>query len=216
MNTQSIRKHSFLISTLFLLMATLISSCSKPEPAEPDAILPASYQIKDMRYYLGMGDRIDTTTRQLKGASVQNPSSTSSTQQVTEDLSELVKTSQFTLDPATQLPKELELNKFEVHIPQERYSNSNNFLVQSIETYPLSSNQQQKPYAPNRGAISTIIIPPKSKIDIIRQIDAYQLSCSFECVLENTTSGQRYSLKGKWQGVFQYNNLDVTLKQSAL
>ncbi|MBC8154993.1 MAG: hypothetical protein H7Z72_19020 [Bacteroidetes bacterium] len=216
MKTQLIRKHSLLTSTLILLMATLISSCSKPEPTEPDAILPASYQLKDMRYYLGMGDRIDTTTRQLKGASVQNPSSTSSTQQVTEDLSELIKTSQFTLDPATQLPKGLDLSKFEVRIPQELYSNGDNSLVQSIETYPLTFSQQQKPYAPNRGATSTIIIPPKSRIDIIRQIDAYQLSCSFECILENTTSGQRYPLKGKWQGILQYNNLDVTLKQSAL
>ncbi|MBD2754430.1 hypothetical protein [Spirosoma validum] len=169
-----------------------------------------------MRYYLGVGDRIDTTTQQLKGASVQNPSSASSTQQVTEDLSELIKTSQFTLDPAAQLPIEFDLSKFEVHIPQEQYGNGSNSFVQSIDTYPLSSSQQQKPYVPNRGATSTINIPPKSKIDIIRQIDAYQLSCSFECILENTTSGQRYSLKGKWQGIFQYNNLDVTLKQSAL
>ncbi|GAB3011655.1 hypothetical protein [Spirosoma pulveris] len=215
MNTQLIGKRKFLCATFILTITTLIvSSCSKPESAEPHAILPTNYQLKDIRYFFDTGDRADTTILQLKGTSLQNPGSTSITQQVTEDLSELVKTSRFTIDPAIQLPKELDLNKLEVHVPQEWYGGSS--LIQSIETYPLSSVQQQKPYAPNRGATSTIIIPPKSKIDIIRQIEAYYLLSSFECLLENKTTGQRYTLKGKWQGFLQYNNLAVTLKQSAL
>lgn len=216
MNTKLIRKHQFLVSTLILLLAAFISSCSKPQPAEPDSVLLATYQVKDIQYFFYSGDRVDTTTVQLKGTSLRNPGSTSSTQQVTEDLSELVKTSQFTIDPTSQLPKELDLSKFEVHVPQEPYGHDRNTLVQSSETYPLSSSQQQKPYTSKTGATSTIIIPPKSKIDIIRQIDAYQLKCSFECLIENTTTGQRYLLKGKWQGLLQYNNLAVTLKQSAL
>lgn len=194
----------------------LISSCTKPEPTEPDAVLPAHYQLKDIRYFLATSDRVDTTTLPLKRTSVQNPSSTSTTQQLTQDLSELIRTSQFTLDPAIQLPKELDLSQFEVHVPQERYGNGSNSLVQSIETYPFSSSRQQKPYAPSGGAISTIVIPPRSKIDIIRQIDAYRLTCSFEGLLENTTNGQRYPLRGKWAGIFQYNNLGVTLEQSSL
>lgn len=216
MNTPRIRKHSFLVSPVILLVVTLISSCAKPELTEPDAVLPAHYQLKDIRYFLATSDRVDTITLPLKATSVQNPSSTSATQQVTEDLSELIRTSQFTLDPATQLPKALDLSQFEVHVPQERYGNGSNSLVQSIDTYPFSSSRQQKPYAPNGGATSTLVIPARSKIDIVRQIDAYQLTCSFEGLLENTTTGQRYLLTGKWAGIFQYNNLGVTLKQSAL
>lgn len=45
---------------------------------------------------------------------------------------------------------------------------------------------------------------------------AYQLICSFEGILENTATGQRYGLKGKWEGLLQYNSMEVTLKQSAL
>lgn len=216
MNTQLIRKYPYLTSTVILLLAALINSCTKPEPAEPDTVRPATYQLKDIRYFLAIGDRVDTTTLHLKGVSLQNPSSTSASQPVTEDLSELVKTARFTLDTTTQLPKELDLSQFEIPVPQERYGNGNNSLVQSIDTYPFSSVQQQKPYAPNQGATSTIVIPAQSKIDIIRQINAYQLICSFEGLLENTTTGQRYPLTGKWQGIFQYNNLAVTLKQSAL
>ncbi|GAB3982732.1 hypothetical protein GCM10028806_54960 [Spirosoma terrae] len=216
MTTYLTTKHQILSSTLILLLAILINSCSKPQSTEPDAVLPATYQLKNIRYFLYSGDRVDTITVPLKGAILRNPSSTSSTQQVTEDLSELVKTSQFTFDPSSQLPKELDLSKFEVHIPQAPYGHDRNSLVQSSDTYPLSSSQQQKPYTSKTGATSTIIIPPQSKIDIIRQIDAYQLSCTFEGFLENTTTGQRYLLKGKWQGLLQYNNLAVTLKQSAL
>ncbi|WP_461072863.1 hypothetical protein [Spirosoma horti] len=215
MHTQLVRKHSFLASTLLLLVVTLIiSSCSKPEPVELDAVRPANYQLKDIRYFFSTGDRIDTTTWQLKGTSVQNPSSTSSTQHITEDLSELVKTSRFIIDPTIQLPKEIDLSKFEVHVPQQWYGNSS--LVLSIDTYPISSIQQQKPYTSNQESKTTIVVPPKSKIDVSRQIDAYQLNCSFECLLENTTTGQRYPLKGKWQGLLQYNNLAITLKQATI
>lgn len=214
MNTQLAGKHLFLVPTLILSVVILLSSCSKPEPAEPDTAPPANYQLKDIRYFFDTGDRIDTTTIQLKGSSVQNPSSTSLTQQVKEDLSELIKTSQFTINPTTQFPKEVDLSKFEVHVPQQWYGNDS--FSQSIETYSLSFTQQQKPYASTGESTSTITIPPKSRIDISRQIDAYQLTCSFECILENTTTGQRYPLKGKWQGLLQYNNSAVTLKQSAM
>lgn len=214
MNTQLISKNLSLVSALILPVITLFNACTKPELAAPEIAPPTAYQLKGLRYFVDAGDRIDTTTLKLKGASVQNPSSMSSTQQVREDLSELVKTSRFTIDPTTQLPGEIDLSKFEVSVPQQWYSNGS--FGQSIDTYSLSAAQQQKPYASNGESTSTINIPPKSRIDISRQIDAYQLTCSFEGLLENTTTGQRYPLKGKWQGLLRYNNLSVTLKQSAL
>lgn len=214
MSTQPTIKPLFRVSTLILCIATLISSCSRPEPAEPDATLPARYELKDIRYFFSTGDRVDTTTIQLKGTSVQNPGSTSATQQVKEDLSELVKTSLFTIDPTAQLPKEVDLSKFNVSVPQHWYGNG--LFDRSIETYPLSFTQQQKPYGFTPESTSTINVPPKSRIDISRQVDAYQLRCSFECILENTATGQRYTLSGKWNGLLQYNNLAVTLKQSAI
>ncbi|CCG98203.1 hypothetical protein FAES_0189 [Fibrella aestuarina BUZ 2] len=198
---------------LSFVVVSLLGACSKP--VDPVVVaIPAQYALSDVRYFFSAGDRIDTVTLQLKGASVQNPGSTTVTQQVKEDLSELIKTSRFTIASATQLPTDIDLSKFEVRVPQQWYGNSS--LVQSIETYSLSPSQQQKPYVPEREAASTITVAPKSRIDISRQIDAYQLTCSFDCLLENKTTGQRYPITGKWQGLLQYNNLSVTLKESAL
>lgn len=214
MNNQPVKTDFVRLATLSLFIATLLSACSKPEPADPISAKPAQYELKDIRYFLNQGDRVDTTTLQLKGSSVQNLSLILSTQQVEEGFGELVKTSRFIIDPTSQLPNGVDLSRFDVPVPEHWYGSG--LFDRSVETYSLSTIEQQKPYGFDPNRMLTINIPPKSKIDISRQITAYQLTCSFDGIVENTITGQRYPLRGKWKGLLQYDNSSTTLKQSAL
>ncbi|MFD2938395.1 hypothetical protein, partial [Spirosoma flavum] len=199
---------------LSLVIATLLSACSKPQAVHPVPATPVQYELKDIRYFFNQGDRVDTTKLQLKGSSVQNTSTLIATQQVEERFGELVKTSLFSLDPTSQVPQDVDLSKFAVSVPEHWYGNG--LFDRSIETYWLSSIEQQKPYGFDQQGLLTVKIPPQSKIDISRQITAYQLACSFSGILENTSTGERYRLSGKWTGILQYANPTTTLKESAL
>lgn len=214
MNNPLVRTHFARLSTLSLIVATLLSACSKPEPVDAVSAAPAQYELKGIRYFIAQGDRVDTTTLQLEGSSVQNPGTILFTQQVEEGFGQLVKTSQFIIDLTTQLPKEVDLSRFYVSVPEHWYGNE--LFDHSIETYPLNAIEQQKPYGFDPNRMVTVNIQPKSKLDISRQITAYQLTCSFDGFLENTTTGQRYSFKGKWKGLLQYANPSTTMKESAL
>ncbi|MEZ0610803.1 hypothetical protein ACAW74_19995 [Fibrella sp. WM1] len=202
------------LSTLCFLVAGLLSACSHPEPVAPVVVAPNRYELKAIRYFIGQGDRVDTTTIQLKGVSVYNAGSVAATQQVDEGFGGLMKTSRFTIDPASQLPAGLDLGTLAVSVPQHWYGNG--LFDRSIDTYPLSAVQQQKPYGFDPNRLVTVKIPPKSKVDISRQITTYQLTCSFEGTVVNTATGQRYNLLGKWNGLLQYANPTTTLKESVL
>jgi len=199
---------------LVLVVAALLSSCTSPESVVPGASTPHRYVLTNIRYFLDKGDYIDTTTVQLTGASVQNPGPSLIIQSIKEEPGELVKTSHFMIDSSVRLPKEIDLSAFDVSVPQHWYCNG--LFGHTVETYPLSSTRQQKPYVSDSVRTMDINVPPRSRIDISRQIDAYHLTCSFEGMVENTTTGQRYKLTGKWKGLLRYNNRAVTLKQSAL
>ncbi|QIP13781.1 hypothetical protein G8759_14745 [Spirosoma aureum] len=214
MITQLARKFFSHSLTLSIAIAALLSGCSKPEAVDPPEATPAQYELKDVRYFFQTGDRVDTTTLQLKGQRVQNPGTILATQQVEEGFGGLVKTSRFIFDPTTQFPQELDLSQFEVSVPEHWYGNA--LFDRSLDTYSFSTIEQQKPYGFDPKGILTVKIPPKSKIDISRQISAYQLTCSFEGILENTTTGQRLSLRGKWKGLLQYANPTTIFRESAL
>lgn len=214
MQNQLVRTHLVRFSALSLVITSLLSACSRPQPVDPVSASPAQYELKDIRYFFNQGDHVDTTMLQLKGASVQNTGTLVSTQQVEERFGELVKTSLFSLDPTSQVPQDVDLSKFAVSVPEHWYGNG--LFDRSTETYWLSAIEQQKPYGFDAQGLLTVKIPPKSRIDISRQITAYQLACSFSGILENTTTGQRYRLSGKWTGILQYANPTTTLKESAL
>lgn len=201
-------------SVLSLVFVILLSACSKPEQADQLVPIPAQYEIKTMRYFFNQGDGVDTTTLQLKALSVQNPGSVMATQQVEEGFGELVKTSWFSVDPASQVPKEIDLSTFSVSVPEHWYGNG--LFDRSIETYLISPFPQQKPYGFDSRGLLTVKIPPNSRIDISRQVKAYQLACSFEGLVENTATRQQYRFEGKWKGVLQYAHPSTTLTESVL
>lgn len=198
-----------------LLVSIGMGACTKPGELTPvQPVAPAQYELTDVRYFLGEGDRIDTVTVTLKGYNVQNTKTTLDSQQVENSFDELVKTSQFAvLRPAT-LPKEVDLSRVAAKVPE--YWNGGDSFFFFKETFPLAPTQQQKPYGGFTSKPMPLQIPPRSTIAIRRQVDAYKLSCSFEAVLENKTSGQRYPLTGKWTGILRYNNVSVTLTQHPL
>jgi hypothetical protein len=214
MNNQRQRALSAHVAWLGLFVVALLSACSKPESVDSIAPSPDQYVLKDIRYFVAQGDRVDTTILQLKGSSVQNTGTVLTTRQVEESFGGLVKTSQFTLDPTTQLPQKVDLSQYVVSVPEHWYGNGR--FDRSVETYPLSAVEQQKPYGFGQKSTLTVNIPPRSRIDISHQITAYQLICSFEGSLENVTTGQRYRLKGNWTGILQYANPTTVLKEFAL
>ncbi|MFD1142886.1 hypothetical protein ACFQ4C_17300 [Larkinella insperata] len=196
------------------LSVAIFFSCSKPAKVEPEVVVPpAEYELKDVRYFLEAGDRLDTVIVQLKGVSLQNPTPTLTTQPFEGQYDELVKTSRFEVDRST-LPQDVKLDKIEVRVPERWYPDDTYGYFS--EPFSLSSGEQQKPYGVYKKEVMDIKIPPKSKIVIDRQIDAHHLNCSFTGIIVNKTTGQRYSLKGKWIGILSYNNLSVSLNQSAL
>lgn len=201
------------LSVLNLLVLVTLSACSKSPIVEPDQTRAAQYEIKTIRYFLSAGDGVDTAVVSLKTVSVQNPSNNVLNQQI-EGNYDLPKTSQFILNSASNSLNKVDLSQLEVSVPQHGYRDGS--FDYSADKFVLSSTQQTKPYTGYKQQPLTVKIPAQSRIDINRQIDVYHLKCSFEGVLENKTTGQRYALSGKWQGILQYDNLTTNLTQYSL
>ncbi|RAK00083.1 hypothetical protein LX87_01781 [Larkinella arboricola] len=196
------------------LAVSIFYSCSKPHKIEPEVVeTPAEYELKDVRYFMDAGDRLDTVTVKREGMKLQNSTTILSTHQFDDNYEELVKTSQFEVDKST-VPADVKLDRFEVQVPERWYGEGSYGYFS--EKFPLSSAEQQKPYGVYKKERLAINIPPNSTIVVDRQIDAYHLVCSFSGLIENKTTGQRYSLKGKWKGIVSYNNSSVSLNQYLL
>lgn len=208
------RKYATRFLPVSLAFTALLSACSKEETVAPTPVESNQYVLTDVRYSFAAGDHVDTTVVHLKELRVQNPSNTLSTQLVEAGFDELVKTSQFELEQNTSLPKEVDLSQFDLRVPQHWYSKAS--FDYSVATFPLSTTLHQRPYGFAAAQPMTVQIPAQSALMISRQIEAYHLACSFQAVLENTTTGQRYPLRGKWQGLLQYAHPAITLKQSPL
>lgn len=196
-----------IVASLLLL---IISACTESAQPEPEPTRPAQYELTEVRYFLKPGDHIDTVTVPLKGLQVQNASNFLATQQVEVRADDLMKTSQFEVESANLLPADVVLSNLDVQVPEERIDRY------FEKTFTLSAVAQQKPYGSFAQQTLTVNSPAHSTIDISRRIDAYYLTCSFEGLLTNKTTGQRYPLRGKWKGLLRYNNLSTTLTEHAL
>ena len=197
-----------------LLISSILTACST-SAQEPKPL--AHYEVTDIRYLMTAQDRIDTVTVPLKGASVPNAATTLITQQVDLKTDELSKASQFVIDADVMLPTGVDLSKLAVNVPDGPWhGTSQTHISYFAEPFPLSSERQEKPYGEYAKQIVTVSVPPKSRININRQIDAYRINCTFRATLTNVTTGERYALTGKWMGTLGYNNINATLTESAL
>lgn len=176
-------------------------------------MLPVSYELTEVRYFLLGTKSVDTVTLSLPGLHVQNPGATLTTQQVELGVTDLIKTSQFALD-SSLLPADVELSRLTVPVPQEW--NGQEPVSYFRASFPLSATPQQQPYGSYAQQLLTVRLPPKSKLDIRRHLTAYYLTCSFQGLLLNKSTGQRYSLRGTWTGLLRYDNLAITTTQLPL
>lgn len=196
-----------------LLLSLLLSSCADSDQPEPTPIVPASYELTEVRYSVASAGGIDTVIVPLSGLQVQNSGNTLTTQQVELGVTDLVKTSQFTLD-ASLLPPNVELSSLTVTVPQEWGTSGP--LSYFREPFPLSATLQQQPYGPYAQQLLSVQLPPRSKLDISRHLEAYHLTCSFQGLLVNKATGQRYPLRGTWKGLLHYDKLSTTTTQLPL
>jgi hypothetical protein len=197
-----------------LLLSLLLGSCmdsNQPEPAPP---LPGSYELTEVRYFLGGAGGLDTVAVPLPGLQLQNPGTTLATQQVDLGVTDLVKISHFTLDPSLLLPANVELSRLSVQVPQEWGISGPVSYFRA--PFALSVTPQQQPYGPYAQQLLTVQLPAKSKLDISRHLAAYHLTCSLQGLLLNKNTGQRYPLRGTWKGLLHYNKLSTTVTQSPL
>jgi len=197
-----------------LLLSLLLNSCANSGQSEPAPTLPVAYDLTEVRYFLAGAAGLDTVTVSLPGLQVQNPSTTLTTQQVELGVTDLVKTSQFALAPSLQLPPDVELSSLRVQVPQEWDGKQPLSYFQA--PFALSATPQQQPYGPYAQQLLTLQVPAKSKLDISRHLVAYHLSCSFQGLLVNKTTGQRYPVRGTWKGLLRYDQLSTTTTQSPL
>lgn len=197
-----------------LLVSSILTACSTPAQ-EPEPL--AHYEVTDIRYLMTVQDRIDTTSVSLKGTSVPNAATTLITKQVELNTDELIKASQFVIDSAVVLPTGVDLSKLVVNVPDGPWhGTSPTHISYFSEPFPLSSERQEKPYGAYAKQTFTVSVPPKSRINISRQIDTYRINCTFRATLTNVTTGERCALTGKWMGTLGYNNINATLTESAL
>lgn len=197
-----------------LLLSLFLSSCAGSGQPEPVPTQPVSYELAEVRYFLAGAGGLDTSSVSLPGLQVQNPGNKLLTQQVELGVTDLVKTSQFTLDPSLLLPSDVELSRLTVQVPQEWGSSGP--VTYFREPFALSATPQQQPYGLYAQQLLTIRVPAKSKLDISRHLAAYHLSCSFEGLLLNKATGQRYPVRGAWKGLLHYDKLSTTTTQSPL
>lgn len=196
------------------LLSSILTACSTPAQ-EPEPV--AHYEVTDIRYLMTAQDRIDTASVSLKGVSVPNAGTTMTTQQVELKTDELIKASQFVIDSAVVLPTGVDFSKLAVNVPDGSWHGTSlTHISYFSELFPLSSERQEKPYGAYAKQTFTLSVPPKSRINISRQIDAYRINCTFRATLTNVTTGERHALTGKWIGTLGYNNINATLTESAL
>ncbi|WP_420152636.1 hypothetical protein [Siphonobacter sp.] len=217
MNLFSAMKKPSLRQSLIVLggwCSVLSLSCSKPSSVKPEEVIPATFVLQDVRYFKAASKGFDTLAVKLKGITVSNPGDQLMTQPFTDTFDELVKTSAFEVTTPNALPKEVNLSEFSVRVPERWYANDSYGL--STETFPLRTQEEQKPYGSYQKETLNLNIPPKSTIVVDRQIQAYHLTCSFSAVVVNEATGQRYPVSGTWKGISHYNNASVKLTQHPL
>ncbi|TYP97166.1 hypothetical protein BC792_10392 [Sphingobacterium allocomposti] len=205
--------------SLVVIGFLFLGSCSKdsldPEVDEDETILPHEYEMESLTYLLADDDKIDTV--KIKGGTEEfiNPGNTPMEIQHVETFDDLVKTSFFKIDKeGGELPSDLDISKFKVNVPGVYYENGT--FSYYPERFPMSDSEQREPYKRNSTFTFDLKIPAQSKLNFRKSIDRHDITCSFKLVIRNKTTGEKYNVDGKWQGVLRYFNESFSVDEEVL
>ncbi|MEH6304186.1 hypothetical protein RYH73_00965 [Olivibacter sp. CPCC 100613] len=200
----------------FAIIGVFLVACNKDKIAFQDEeleVITPHYELLSFHYFLEGDDGVDTTTIKLPGAELTNPGSSLSQQDVKVNYDELVKKSNFLLDSITPLPAGLMLDTFRVKVPSIWYAdNRYSFYANSFR---LTADQEE-PYKQSIEDVLHLRIPPRSRLVVSAEIDAYNLTCSFRAVFRDRNSGIQDTVNGKWKGTLRYDNSSIKLKEYPL
>lgn len=205
----------FFCKSLILTGALLVvmNSCSKSTKMEPDILPEKEYSLLDMRYFMSNTDYLDTLTLQLQDTTLYNSNNLMAITMFPDNISGLVKTSQFEITNIAELPTDVKFEHFEINVPADY---QNNFFSYSSLKVPFTTEVAMLPYKSNWSDTIVVKVPARSSILVNRSIHAYNITCSFTAVIEEKTTRQTYPVKGIWKGLLRYDNLSTTLTQHPL
>lgn len=193
-----------------------LSACSKaeyiPEP-EPE-VVPDTYEVLDMTYFLTENDGIDTTTVSKDPEYIQN--STDFLMKLDHKVSwdNLTKQSSFRINQE-HVPEGLDLAEVEVQVPGEYYAEGG-FNYYS-EKFPLSETDIERPdIASEANNVMHLKIPPHSLFIINNSVEQYKMTCSFKLKIKNERTGAISEISGKWMGTLRYFAYATSIDQEEI
>ena len=199
------RQLLFIVAIAFLFLGSCSKESLHPEVDEDETILPHEYEIESLTYLLADDDKIDTV--KIKGSTEEftNPGNTLMEVQHVETFDDLVKTSFFELNlEEDELPSDLNITEFEVNVPNVYYEDGT--FSYYPEPFTISDSEQREPYKGYSTFTFDLKVPAQSKLILGKSIDRHDIICSFKLVIRNKTTGEKYSVDGKWHGVLRYFN----------
>jgi hypothetical protein len=192
----------------------LFTACSKTPKAEPEVGPQSQYLLRDLRYHISEASRLESITLNLQDTAVSNPSGVPVTKQVINDLSALVKTSNFKITNLAELPKDINFEQFQINLPSNLYPDSS--LSFTPFTVPFTTKEAEYPYQAKTSDTIVVKVPAQSKIQINTSIQAQNMNCSFTALIEEQVTGQTFPIKGTWKGLLRYDKLDIKLTERPL
>ena len=192
----------------------LFTSCSKMPKVDSEISPQKQYLLRDLQYHIPEANGLESITVNLQDTAVSNPSDVAVTKKVINDLSVLVKTSNFEIINLAELPKDVNFGQFQINLPSNVYPDSS--LSYTPFTVPLTTKQTEYPYHSNTSDTIVLKVPAQSKIQINTSIQAQNMRCSFTALIEEKASGQTFPIKGTWKGLLRYDKLDIRLTERPL
>lgn len=210
---------TYLRPTIYLLLCLFLFSCKKdhlaPESDDmSDQAITHHYELKNIRYFLGDDDGIDTSVVKLPALAYTNETSTPTGRKHIMKYNEQLKMqSAFVLD-TKQFPEGLILDTMLVKVPFDWYNDgSYSFYTQA---FPLVNGFKEVPYDDNSSETYEVTIPPHTKIQLTSTINKHRITCSFLAIFKDKTTGIQDTITGKWKGTLRYNYSKTKIEEYPL
>ncbi|TYR35781.1 hypothetical protein FXV77_11920 [Sphingobacterium phlebotomi] len=211
----SYRQLLFLIAITFLFLGSCSKKSLDPEVDEDETVLPHEYEIESLTYRLADDDKIDTVKIKWGTEEFTNPGNTLMEVQHVETFNDLVKTSLFEINlEEDELPLDLNITEFKINVPAVYYEDGT--FSYYPEPFTISDSEQREQYKNNSTFTLDLKVPARSTLILGKSIDRHDIICSFKLVIRNKTTGDKYTVDGKWHGVLRYFNESFSVDEEIL